>query len=115
MPPDTTTSACTVVGIKDTTITAAAIIAINFFFIFIVILLSEPETPMRIALCVGYGWEEPVLHATKQNRPAEALRFNFVVQNIETTGDKHQSTQLLSPFHNENIVEIDRFGDLLIC
>jgi len=44
------------------------------------------------------------------------LRFDFVVQSIETTGGQRQSTsKLLSQFHNENLIGIDSFEDLLIC
>ena len=41
------------------------------------------------------------------------LRFDFVVQSIETTGGQRQSTsKLLSQFHNENLIGINSFEDL---
>jgi hypothetical protein len=43
------------------------------------------------------------------------LRFDFVVQSIETTGGQRQSTsKLLSQFHNENLIGINSFEDLHI-
>jgi len=66
---------------------------------------------------VDYDHPEDRFARNKTNPTKEHfLRFDFVVQSIETTGGQRQSTsKLLSQFHNENLIGINSFEDLLIC
>lgn len=83
----------------------------------IISLLSEPKKPTHFASCVDCDHPEDRFARNKTNPTKEHfLRFDFVVQSIETTGGQRQSTsKLLSQFHNENLIGINSFEDLLIC
>ena len=70
----------------------------------------------HFASCVDCDHPEDRFARNKTNPTKEHfLRFDFVVQSIETTGGQRQSTsKLLSQFHNENLIGINSFEDLHI-
>ena len=70
----------------------------------------------HFALCVDCDHPEDRFARNKTEPTKEHfLRFDFVVQSIETTGGQRQSTsKLLSQFHNENLIGINSFEDLHI-
>ena len=65
------------------------------------------------ARCLVRGLRSVGIRFTRiKTKPIRGCSFGSILwcKNVETTGDKHQSTQLLSPFHNENFIEMDSSG-----